>query len=236
MLFNGADADGLSGLWATDGTAGGTHELIAEAPGASSGLDPTDMTVFGNEVLFSGVDANGLSGLWVTNGTAGGTHELLAEVPGATAAKDPHGLNPTNLTVFNGNVFFNGLDQFGRGQLWELNGATLATQMLTVPGAAGGINPSNFEVYNGQLLFGGFDHAGLLGLWTTNGTAAGTKEITPSSGTFETGLQPVDLTALEATTRPPNFFNNVGEAGILWQNANGDTVVVESQRLRRLHP
>ena len=157
VLFNGADADGLSGLWATDGTAGGTHELIAEAPGASSGLDPTDMTVFGNEVLFSGVDANGLSGLWVTNGTASGTRELLAEVPGATAAKDPHGLNPTDLTVFNGNVFFNGLNGSGRGQLWELNGATLATQMLTVPGAAGGIDPSNFEVYNGQLLFGGFD-------------------------------------------------------------------------------
>ena len=58
---------------------GGTHELLAEAPGASSGLDPTDMTVIGNEVLFSGVDANGLSGLWVTNGTASGTRELLAE-------------------------------------------------------------------------------------------------------------------------------------------------------------
>jgi hypothetical protein len=224
VLFNGADADGLSGLWATNGTAGGTHELIAEAPGASSGLDPTDMTVIGNEVLFSGVDASGLSGLWVTNGTAGGTRELLAEAPGA-GAKDPLGLNPTDLTVFNGDVFFNGLDQFGRGQLWELNGATLEPQMLTVAGAAGGIDPSNFEVYNDQLLFGGFDHAGLLGLWTTNGTATGTKEIIPNAKTFETGLQPVDLTALEATTTPPNFFNNVEEAGILWQNANGDTVL-----------
>ena len=175
---------------------GGTHELLAEAPGASSGLDPTDMTVLGNEVLFSGVDASGLSGLWVTNGTAGGTHELLAEAPGATGAKDPLGLNPTDFTVFNGDVFFNGLDQFGRGQLWELNGATLEPRMLTAPGAAGGLSPSNFELYNGHLLFGGFDHAGLLGLWTTNGTAAGTQEITPSSGTFETGLQPVDLTAL----------------------------------------
>ncbi len=160
VLFNGADANGLSGLWATDGTAGGTHEVIAEAAGASSGLDPTDMTVFGSEVLFSGVDANGLSGLWVTDGTAGGTHELLAEATGATAAKDPHGLNPTDLTVFNGEVFFNGLDQFGLGQLWETNGTVAGTQMLTVPGAAGGIDPSNFEVYNGQLLFGGFDHSG----------------------------------------------------------------------------
>ena len=121
---------------------------------------------------------------------------LAAPTSSSRRPPGPHGLNPTNLTVFNGDVFFNGLDQFGRGQLWELNGATLEPQMLTAPGAAGGLSPSNFELYNGHLLFGGFDHAGLLGLWTTDGTAAGTKEITPSSGTFETGLQPVDLTAL----------------------------------------
>ena len=93
------------------------------------------MTVFGNEVLFSGVDASGLSGLWMTNGTAAGTREILAQAPGATAMHDPLGLDPTSLTVFNGNVFFNGFDQSGRLQLWELNGTTPATQMLTVPGA-----------------------------------------------------------------------------------------------------
>jgi len=205
VLFNGAssaNAAGLAGhlgLWTTNGTATGTQELGGSTgiSGASAtGLNPTDLTVIGNEVLFSGVDASGLSGLWVTNGTAAGTRELLAEAPGATAAKDPHGLNPTDLTVFNGDVFFNGLNGSGLGQLWELNETTLATQMLTVPGAAAGISPSNFEVYNGQLLFAGFDSKRLLGLWTTNGTAAGTQEISPSSGTFETGLQPVDLTAL----------------------------------------
>ena len=85
------------------------------------------MTVFGNEVLFSGVDASGLSGLWVTDGTANGTREILAEAAGATAAKDPHGLSPNDLTVFNGEVFFNGLDQFGRGQLWETDGTAAGT-------------------------------------------------------------------------------------------------------------
>src|SRR3984957_18600421 len=205
VLFNGASSAnaagpaGHLGLWTTNGTATGTQELGGSTgiSGASAtGLNPTDLTVIGNEVLFSGVDASGLSALWVTNGTAAGTRELLAEAPGATAAKDPHGLNPTDLTVFNGDVFFNGLNGSGLGQLWELNETTLATQMLTVPGAAAGISPTNFEVYNGQLLFAGFDSKRLLGLWTTNGTAAGTQEISPSSGTFETGLQPVDLTAL----------------------------------------
>jgi hypothetical protein len=233
VLFTGVDANGLSGLWATDGTAGGTHEVLAEAAGASSGLDPTDMTVVGNQVLFNGVDANGLSGLWVTDGTAGGTHELLAETTGVIAAKDPHGLDPTVFTVFNDEVFFNGLDRFGLGQLWETNGTVAGTHELTVPGAAPGIDPSNFELYDGQLLFGGFDQAGLLGLWTTNGTAAGTKEITPSSGTFETGLQPVDLTALtpqSGATPPPIvtgtilFQNIVSGQATNWE-LDGNTLV-----------
>ncbi len=192
VLFNGVDANGLSGLWATDGTAGGTHELLAEAAGASSGLDPTDMTVFGNEVLFSGVDASGLSGLWVTDGTATGTHELLAEAAGATAANDPHGLSPNDLTVFNGEVFFNGLDQVGLQELWVTDGKTAAgTKQLVTTGFPGraGFQPSSLEVYNGQLLFSAMDTGRLLGLWTTDGTAAGTKEITPSSGVWSFGLR-----------------------------------------------
>ena len=90
VLFNDVDSSGLSGLWVTDGSTGGTHELtgISEID-PTHGLNPTDLTVFGSEVLFNGVDASGLSGLWVTDGTAGGTHELVA---GAGGAKDPLGL------------------------------------------------------------------------------------------------------------------------------------------------
>jgi hypothetical protein len=219
VLFNGVDANGLSGLWATDGTAGGTHEVLAKATGASSGLDPTDMTVSGNEVLFNGVDANGVSGLWVTDGTAGGTHEVLAT---AATAKDPHGLDPTNLTVFNGEAFFNGLDRFGLGQLWETDGTAAGTHKLTVPGAAPGIDPSNFEVYNGQLLFSGFDASGALSLWSTNGTGVGTKEIAPSTATSATGLQPVDLTALA-----PQSSSQPITSDILWQNTDGQASIWE---------
>jgi ELWxxDGT repeat protein len=200
VLFNGVDANGLSGLWMTNGSGAGTHELtgIAGAATTGSGLDPTDITVFGSEVLFSGVDANGLTGLWVTNGTAGGTHEVFAEAAGATAAKDPHGLSPTDLTIFNGEVFFSGFDKFGRKQLWETDGTAAGTQMLTVAPASTsfGLSPSNFEVYNGQLLFQGDGQQRVSGLWTTDGTAAGTQEITPSSGIYSFGFAAEDLTAL----------------------------------------
>ncbi len=163
------------------------------------------MTVFGNEVLFSGVDANGLTGLWVTDGTANGTHELLAEAAGATAAKDPLGLSPTDLTVFNGEVFFNGFDQFGRQQLWETDGTAAGTQMLTVAGASTsfGLNPSNLEVYNGQLLFQGTVSGRLRAYGRRTARPRGHKEITPISGIYKYGLGPEDLTALTPGSSAP---------------------------------
>jgi hypothetical protein len=101
----------------------------------------------------------------MTDGTANGTRELLAGAPGAPAGKDPQGLSPTDFTVFDGEVFFFGFDQFGHGQLWETNGINAAgTQMLTVTGASTtfGLNPLNLEVYDGQLLFEGLNNKGNL--------------------------------------------------------------------------
>jgi ELWxxDGT repeat protein len=201
-LFNGLDANGLSGLWMTNGSAAGTHELLAGA--GASGLDPTDMTVFESEVLFSALDANGLTGLWVTDGTAGGTHEVFAEAAGATAAKDPHGLSPTDLTVFNGEVFFSGFDQNGHKQLWETDGTAVGTKMLTVAAASrGGLNPSNMEIYNGQLLFQGNGQQRVSGLWTTDGTGPGTQEITPIPGVYSFGFAAEDLTSLTPGSSSP---------------------------------
>jgi hypothetical protein len=64
------------------------------------------MMVFNNEVLFNGVDASGHTGLWETDGTAGGRQEFT----GIAGVNSPTGLNPTNLTVFDGGeVLFSGL-------------------------------------------------------------------------------------------------------------------------------
>ncbi len=169
---------------------------------------------------------------WITDGTTNGTHELLAEPAGATAAKDPLGLNPNDLTVFNGEVFFNGFDKFGRQQLWETDGTAAGTQMLTVAGAstASGLTPSNLEVYDGQLLFQGINNKGYVGLWTTDGTPGGTQEISPSSGTYLGGLNPADLTALRPGSSPSTVTSSIlfqntstGQASI-W-DMNGSTLV-----------
>ena len=114
--------------------------------------------------------------------------------------------------------------------LWVTNGTAAGTYELTdIAGAdSAGIDPSGFTVYDGEVLFSGRDTSGDYGLWVTNGTAAGTYELTGIAGVSLTGLNPYDLNSFTPTLAPPqipppNFFNNVDEAGILWRNANGHT-------------
>ena len=226
-LFTGTDTAGHLGLWVTNGTAGGTTELTGVASASSTGLDPSDMTVFNNEVLFNGVDANGLSGLWVTDGTVGGTHELVA---GAGGASDPAGLNPTNITVYNGEVLFSGLDASGDMGLWVSNGTAAGTHELTgITGAdPSGLAPSDLTVYNGEVLFRGLDQSGQAALWITDGTVAGTHELTGIAGASTTGigLDPSGFTVYGGVA----LFSGVDSSGNqeLWQtngSAGGTTEI-----------
>src|SRR5262249_21662869 len=118
VLFNGLDDNGQYGLWTTDGTAAGTHELTGITGAYSvaysfrNGFFPSDLTVFGDEVLFNGRDDQGNYGLWTTDGTAAGTYELA-------------NVSPTNLTVFNDKVLF----ASGNG-LWVTDGTASGTHEL----------------------------------------------------------------------------------------------------------
>ncbi len=194
VLFNGLDAAGNNGLWVTDGTAAGTHELTGIRGANAAGVNPHYMTVFKSKVLFEGIEADGTRGLWVTDGTAAGTHELTG-IRGA----NPSGLSPAYLTAFKGEVLFNGVNNAGDRGLWVTNGTAASTGELTgISGAdPSGLDPSGFTVLsNNEVLFKGLDSSGERGLWVTNGTVAGTHEITGISGASTGGLTPTDLTAV----------------------------------------
>jgi ELWxxDGT repeat protein len=125
VLFQGRDTVGNLGLWVTDGTAAGTHEVTGISGANANGLDPNEMTVFKREVLFNGVNAAGNRGLWVTDGTAAGTHELTG-IKGASAG----GLDPSDLTIFKNEVFFDGVDANGQIGLWVTNGTVNGTHEI----------------------------------------------------------------------------------------------------------
>ena len=170
VLFNGVNAAGHAGLWATDGTGPGTAKHRHRQCSAS-GLDPSGLTLFQGQVLFNGTDLAGLPELWKTNGTAVGTSELTLPA-GAGAATT--GLNPSDLTVFHNEVFFNGDNSRSTSHavsgLWVTNG-TVAGASELVLGGASGLNPYDMTVFGADMLFGGTNATGQVGLWETDGTA-----------------------------------------------------------------
>ena len=181
VLFNGVDntAGNVGGLWATDGTKGGTHEITSVTGAASAGVDPTDITVFGGQALFNGADAAG-RGLWVTNGAT------------ATEVRGTSGLNPTDITVFGSEVLFAGKDASGNTGLWVWNG-TSAQELTGISGAVANLRPSDLTVYNGEVLFAGFNQFGRDQLWVTNGTSAGTQQLAPAGFNRSLGLTPSNM-------------------------------------------
>jgi ELWxxDGT repeat protein len=101
-LFNGIDSLGHVGLWETNGTVAGTHELVGIDGANPIGINPSNFTTVRNgglfsspEVLFNGTDQSGNFGLWVTDGTSAGTSEITG-IGGAS----PSGINPKNLATF----------------------------------------------------------------------------------------------------------------------------------------
>ena len=106
-------------------------------------------------------------------------------------------MDPSDLTVCNGEVLFRGLDQSDHLELWVTDGTTGDTHELAVSGTSAlSLSPSNLVVSNGQVLFSGLDSSGSLGLWTTNGTPGGTQELTPISKASSIGVAPFDLTPI----------------------------------------
>ena len=73
VLFRGIDTAGATGLWKTNGTAGGTSEITGISGTASTGINPTDMTVLNGDVLFNGAD-NGRPPEPVDDGRHGSGH------------------------------------------------------------------------------------------------------------------------------------------------------------------
>src|SRR5690348_14453285 len=69
-------------LWITDGTRAGTKELTSIGSNYHNGLQPYDITVFGNQLLFNGYDANGNNALWEMSDINAGPQELQ-NIPGS---------------------------------------------------------------------------------------------------------------------------------------------------------
>jgi hypothetical protein len=129
-MFEGTDSAGNIGLWVTNGSAAGTHELTgisgADASGIFYNVPAPDFTVFNGEVLFDGLDSAGQNSLWVSNCSAAGTYELTG-IKGADANGIFYNITSPDFTVFNGEVLFAGRDATGKNGLWVTDGTAAGT-------------------------------------------------------------------------------------------------------------
>ena len=211
-LVFAADNGGGSELFASDGTAGGTH-VVADIYAATQSADVTPLARVGDTVYFRyGEPGTGLSSLWATDGTTAGTARASTVGP---AAFDP-------AAVLGGALLF------ARGELYRSDAGGTAVLKDVRPGTAASV-PERLKRVGDVVYFTADDGTGGRELWKTDGTADGTvlvKDIRPGSA----GSDPSALTDVGGTLY---FVANDGTHGFeLWKSDGTETgtVMVEDAR------
>ena len=161
-------------LWKTDGTSIGTS-LVSDKILSNGGVS-MGMVTMGGYLYFTAYDGVARE-LYKTDGTMAGT-VMVKDI-----GSGMYGSNPSELVVYNGNLYFYADDGINGYELWKSDGTTGGTFMVKDirPGQYGSINTSyqtKLVAMNNMLYFSAWD--GGLGnhiLWKTDGTANGTVEV-----------------------------------------------------------
>jgi ELWxxDGT repeat protein len=172
-------SDGLYGreIWKSNGTAAGT--IMVKDIFTTGGSNPREFVLVNGVVYFAAnPEIHGYTfviheQLFRTEGTVANTVAFWGSPMFRTL--------PQNLTVFKGQVFFSGSDEYGRG-LWKSDGTSagtvkvktinIITQNINQPG-----NHSNFCVVNQTMFFTATDVSSGVELWKTDGTNEGTVRV-----------------------------------------------------------
>lgn len=175
---------GRSEIWKTDGTPGGTKQLL-KMTGYDNGYDYfyprsiDEFTVFGDTLYFPAGDFNTWH-LWKSDGTLQGTQELKDLAPGGIL--NP---NPSQLTVFNGELYFAASGQlvdftttYVGEELWKTDGTPEGT--ILVKDIYPGFKSSDLDkltVVGDTLYFKADDGTNGSELWKSDGTDTGTTMV-----------------------------------------------------------
>mgnify|MGYP001262210025 CR=1 FL=1 len=166
VYFRGNDGQHGVELWRSDGTAAGTYMVKDIEPGAGNS-SVGEFAHINNTLYFT--NGSGTS-LWRSDGTANGTFSFYS----FSVA--------TNLTAFNGILYFSADDANNGQELWRSNGTTNGTYLLKdLNGTFGASLPCNFHATPSILFFMASTTDGWE-LWKTTGTNASTelvKDINP---------------------------------------------------------
>lgn len=189
LLYFYVNRGGNGELWKTDGTTANT-ELVR-----SSLKNISEMIVFNNELYFVSGDDSATEGreLWVSDGTLAGTtikHDIF---PNNLNPAFGLGSNPSNLTIFNNELYFKARSYNGTSgqiigsELWKTDGTTAnLVKDIDTDNLASGLNIPNFTIYNNELYFAASDNTTSdFELWKTDGTESGTEKVVSVTDTGE---------------------------------------------------
>ena len=202
LIFRAA-ADGTEDEpWISNGTSEGTFspDIVPYPYGSFPNIIPGSPTF--NDRFYFEVQTGTQKGLYATDGNIGGTHLIKPSLS-----------NISNLTVFNGKLYFT----TSGGLLWETDGSETGTQPLA--GAPAGAR--NLTVANGKLYFTVPAGSGDA-LWGSDGTTAGTRRLIDYTGILDNRVKSLTafndqlyLTALSLGLSTPELFRlNANQAPI----------------------
>ncbi|HEY8934560.1 MAG TPA: ELWxxDGT repeat protein [Cyclobacteriaceae bacterium] len=170
LFFGAINAQGYQGIWKSDGSETGTS-LIKDF------VQIYELKEY-NSMLIGSVNNSYRSQLWKSDGTEGGTTMLH------DFGYDSN--HPTELTSFQGQLYFSALTQQNGVELWKTDGTLTGTALVKDINVTGPHNPGSFPAYftpaGNNLFFIADDGIHGVELWKSDGTESGTsmvKDITP---------------------------------------------------------
>ena len=171
VYFNSATHDGTTagqGVFASDGTSGGTVLLTAVNPNGRAFTGFFDMPA---GVMFNSADDSltGSTYWWVTDGTSAGTTKIVSSESDTNVT---HAAQACNTLVYTGS-FAEAGRELGVTDGTEENSGLL----LDMDGTSSSSSPYEFITVGDYSLFGGSSDGADGELWITDGSVAGTFEL-----------------------------------------------------------
>ena len=159
----------------------------------TAGSDPSLFVEMNGYLYFVATEPLSGTELWRTDGTQAGT-ELVKDIMQGTGSS-----NPSNLFVYNGNLYFSAYNGSGYGNaLWKSDGTENGTKLVNIYNQDYLMDPRDFIIFQGSLFFQAADTNGTE-LFKSNGLDSGTailKDIFPD--TAKKGVQ--------NSSNPQNFM------------------------------